>query len=182
MATRSEIDEQAAKLRKRGFLSTGELCVVIGKSRSHFDKEIRPHVPDAETKMTGDGSKFYRVKKVVEILADRARKNSARGKEPANPEAESLLRESKIERAQRQSRIEELRIEAFKEKQAIANGELLPLAEVQANLLPVANRIRQFSDRCGRRVRVKGDEVKRSLHVLADAIEKAVDSLPAVDP
>ena len=73
---------------------------------------------------TGDGSKFYRVKKVVEILTDRAQKNSAREKEPADPETVAILRESKIERAHRRGRLEELKIEELRQKQGIANGEL----------------------------------------------------------
>lgn len=178
MATRNEIDQEAAALRKRGYLPTAELCDAIGKSRSHFDKELKRSIPSTAIETLDDGSKLYFARVVVDVLVERARERSARGKNESDPETESSLRESKIERAQRQNRMEELRFEHFEMKQRIASGELLLLAEVKAKFAPLAIRIRQFSDRSGRRERMQGEDVKRSLHAIADAIEKAVEKLP----
>lgn len=178
MATREEINQQANALRKRGYLPTPELCEVIGRTRSHFDKELKRSIPATEVETLSDGSKHYKAKSVVAILVERSQRYSARAKEPVNPETESLLRESKLERLRRQSRMEELRLEEAEQKRKIETGELFRLADVQAKLAPVARRIRQFSDRCGRRDRVKGEDVQRSLLGLAATIENAVGSLP----
>lgn len=80
MTTRNEIDQQAAALRKRGYLPTPELCDAIGKSRSHFDKEIKRSIPLTAIETLDDGAKFYFARVVVDILVERALKNSARGR------------------------------------------------------------------------------------------------------